>query len=454
MADELLRRNLERAFNPGSDFPSRLLLSRTMALVGSVSQEPRRRAKLAISFVQSTRRVVAAAVVLLVIVGAVGLFLSTRGSVPPSVASQSRPNPITTDICNTQCQVATQPAFRPKPGAINQCTDACVIQTPAFATPQLIWITKSFAGGDGPAFLSRTDDEGQHWRSLLSWDGPGAQQIRSSADGKEALVVTGWNSYGVATTFYTKDSGVHWTASGLPAGIDSDVVFFLNPREGWIFRADNHDLVHTTDAGSHWTLVARLDGMVAGGSLLFLTSLDGLYVLGSSVYATHDGGATWEGQTPLRPRGVPASAEVANSTIKFFNSHDGVLELDYCTVGCSSPWDYAYTTSDGGRQWARPLRLPTTEGNRNIFMFIDSTHWIGMSGRIFNAHGVIHTADAGQHWTVLLSPAPNSNMVAGPWDMIEHPEFIDPLHGWVISEPSLLLTNDGGLTWTATPLPG
>ncbi len=31
MADETLRRNLDRAFDPGPDFPQRLLLSRTMA---------------------------------------------------------------------------------------------------------------------------------------------------------------------------------------------------------------------------------------------------------------------------------------------------------------------------------------------------------------------------------------------------------------------------------------
>ena len=33
MAEEMLRRNLDRAFDPGPDFPNRLLLSRTMAML-------------------------------------------------------------------------------------------------------------------------------------------------------------------------------------------------------------------------------------------------------------------------------------------------------------------------------------------------------------------------------------------------------------------------------------
>ena len=52
---------------------------------------------------------------------------------------------------------------------------------------------------------------------------------------------------------------------------------------------------------------------------------------------------------------------------------------------------------------------------------------------MFSAHGVLDTADAGKHWTVLVSPSSNSTTLDGSWDMIEHPDFIDPLHGSALS---------------------
>jgi len=456
--EERLRARMQRAigYEPPSQAFGMQPLSHALAGATAQPRQPRQPRSMLLGLVAA---LIAFAIVISLMLA--GQALRSRSSVPAHTgpAPWAGPTAITTELCQSQCEVATQSALQPKPASIRRCgtstTIGCAVQPPFFATPSLGWITDGIAGPDGPAFLYRTDDAGQHWRPVLSWDGPGAQQIRSSVDGSEALVITGWNSMGAATAFHTTDSGLHWTARGLPLGIDSDLVYFLNPREGWILRTSSLDLLHTTDAGSHWTRIARLVGMVRGGTLLFSTSSDGVYLQGRSLYTTHDGGAKWGVQTPPRPTGVPPSAYVARSTVKFFNSQEGLLELDYCTaVGCPSPSDYVYTTSDAGTDWTTPLRLPVSEGSRNIFIFIDPDHWIGMSGGIFNAHSVIHTADAGQHWTVLLSPPANSNMVEGQWDMVEYPDFIDPLHGWSLNEPFLFLTSDGGITWVRQVLPG
>ena len=459
MIDEKrLRARIQRAIGyepPSAAFGTQPAF-RALARANAQSRQHRQPRPMLLGFVAA---LIAFAIVMSLVLA--GQAMRSRSSVPVHTgpAQWARPTAITTQPCKTQCEVATESALQPKLPAVPQCgsgtTISCAVQTPVFATPGLGWITDSIVGRDGPAFLYRTDDAGHRWRPVLSWDGPGAQQIRSSVDGREALVVTAWNSQNAATAFYTTDSGAHWTARGLPLGFDSDLVYFANPREGWILRAANLDLVHTTDAGSHWTRIARLDGMTRGGTLLFSTSSDGLYLQGPSLYTTHDGGATWGVQTPPRPSGVSARAYVGHSSIKFFNSHDGVIELDYCTaIGCQSPSDYVYATSDAGTQWTTPLRLPATEGSRNIFIFIDLNHWIGMSGGTFNAHSVIRTADAGQHWTVLLSPAASSNVVQGQWDMVEYPDFFDALHGWSVNEPFLFLTSDGGITWVRQDLPG
>jgi photosystem II stability/assembly factor-like uncharacterized protein len=444
--EERLRSRIQRAigYEPPSPGFGLQPLSHVVATRSSTLSASPQRHSMALALVAA---LIALAIVISFVLA--GQVLRSRSSIPAHTgpAPWTAPTPVRTEICRSQCEVATQQAFPPKPGRAAECGgNGCAVQAPVFATPQLAWITEGFAGSDGPVTLYRTDDGGQHWHPVISWDGPGATQVRTTADGSEALIVTARNSEGVATAFHTTDSGAHWTARGLPFGIDSDLVYFLNPTEGWILRSANFDLVHTTDGGAHWTQVARLDGMLKGGSLVFLTSLNGMYLLGSFLYVTHDGGATWGLQNPPRPSDVPASAYVGSSKVKFFNSHDGVLEFEFCTaVGCPSARDYVYTTPDGGIEWTAPLRLPTAE-DRNIFIFIDQSHWIRMDGGIFNAHGVIETADAGQHWSVLLSPPSNSNMVEGPWDMVEHPDFFDPLHGWALV-PSLYVTTDGGRTW-------
>lgn len=404
---------------------------------------------------------VAALIALATVVSLVlaGQALRSRSSIPAhgEQTPWASPTALHTEVCQAQCEVAAQQALQPKSPAVRHCVDACATQNPLFATTSLVLITDSFTGPDGPAFLYRSDDAGQHWRPLLSWDGPGAEQIRSSADGSEVLVATAWGSHGT-TLFHTADGGTHWTAHGLPIGaLSESPIYFLNAHEGWVMTPD-FDLVHTSDGGGRWTLVARLYGISQGGTLIFFTSSDGVYLNGDHVYRTRDGGATWGVQIPPRPNGRPASAYVTSSVIKFFNSQDGILEFDYCTTtGCPSPADYVYTTSDGGNHWNAPLRLPTAEG-RNIFIFVDSTHWIAMSGGMFSAHSVLDTADAGKHWTVLVSPSSNSTTLDGSWDMIEHPDFIDPLHGWALSpitgSNSLLITSDGGRRWTTVGLPG
>src|SRR6202007_852306 len=123
-------------------------------------------------------------------------------------------------------------------------------------------------------------------------------------------------------------------------------IYFLNPHEGW-FLSPSFELLHTTDSGAHWL---RLGTLATGPnphatSLVFTDSRTGyLLVRPASVLAgqpgvwnlliTRDGGGSWKPQSPPRPRGLNARAEIGNAVVSFFNAQDGVLELDYCTGGC------------------------------------------------------------------------------------------------------------------------
>jgi sugar lactone lactonase YvrE len=77
MAEERLRRNLDRAFDPGPDFPNRLLLSRTMAMLASVRPEWRRPIRFP-ALPRTAGQLVAAALVLLLVVAAFDVFQALR----------------------------------------------------------------------------------------------------------------------------------------------------------------------------------------------------------------------------------------------------------------------------------------------------------------------------------------------------------------------------------------
>jgi photosystem II stability/assembly factor-like uncharacterized protein len=419
----------------------------------------------------SSMALVAALLAIAVVVSLVfaARALHSKSSIPSRIgpAPQAQASPLPTEICRAQCGVASQQALQPRPAAVRQCSAACATQAPLFTTPSIGWMTDSFAGPVGPAFLYRTDDGGQHWRSVLSWDGPGAQQIRSSPDGSEALVITAWGTQGTAL-FHTSDGGAEWTASGLPIGAASNSpIYFLNAHEGWVLSADL-DLIHTTDGGVHWTRIARLESATPRPTnsdgqpgLGFLNSSFGWFVpiyrsptQAPYLYLTHDGGGTWDSEALSRPGGLPVSTAVTNATVKFFDNQRGVIDAVYWnghnSCGSSDPcsFEYVYVTSDGGGHWSAPARLPS---GRTVF--IDANHWFAMTGDIMAVRSLVHTADAGRHWSVLIAP-PSPGGWLPDWDLLRPFDFVDPSHGWAIgTDGSLRVTSDGGMNWTLRTLP-
>jgi photosystem II stability/assembly factor-like uncharacterized protein len=338
------------------------------------------------------------------------------------------------------------------------------------------WIAESRSSQSlaGPTVLFRTIDGGRTWQRQLTWDGPGPEQIRFSADGKDGLVV----GRGGVPIFRTADGGVSWDRmSPPPEASQVALLYFLDAREGWLIAYLNETtpgfagVFHTTDGGQTWTRTARIDvnqvfsygpGGSLQGSLMFRDSSTGWFkgaaysgtnipVVAPHMFVTHDGGRTWAVQNlPTTPEAALDSSNASISLPQFFNQLQGVLLVTKFSVGSSSPpapalqRTYIYTTVDGGDHWSgpQPLALSGPTTFLRALTAVDAGHWFVLSDS-----GLARTTDGGKHWTTI-----------GGWQSNERVsdfEFENAEIGWAEvvaagAQPTLAIyrTTDGGAHWT------
>ena len=342
------------------------------------------------------------------------------------------------------------------------------------------WIaeTRSSQSLAGPTVLFRTIDGGRTWQRQLTWDGPGPEQVRFSADGKQGIVV----GIGGVPIYRTADGGASWERmSPPPEASQVALLYFLDAREGWIIAYLNEStpgfagVFHTKDGGQTWTRTARIDvnqvfsygvGGSLQGSLMFRDSSTGWFkgttysgtnipVVAPHLFITHDGGRTWAVQN--LPTGAEAldSSNASISLPQFFNQLQGVLLVTKFSVGSTSQsapavqGTYVYTTADGGDHWSgpQPLALPGATLYLRALTAVDAGHWFVLSDS-----GLARTTDAGKHWTTI-----------GGWPPNEHAsnfEFENAEIGWAEvvdagAHPTLAIyrTTDGGTHWTRFGVP-
>jgi hypothetical protein len=112
---------------------------------------------------------------------------------------------------------------------------------------------------------------------------------------------------------------------------------------------------------------------------------------------------------------------------------------------------------DGGQTWSLRANTAMDGSNRvgNIcsgcgYMssFTPVSAWKAFMG--LGRGGLLGTKDGGRTWyeAIPLEIVNPADGMAGP------AYFIDPLHGWVISQAGLFRTTDGGDTWTTGSAPG
>jgi len=451
MAEDTLRRNLERAFAAPPDFPDRLLLSRTMAAIpADAAGEAVRRGMPRLS-----PRVVAVAMVLILAIGTFAVVSLLRRS--PSPAPSHNPLVIF-------------------PTRMISKTDGWAVTESGGRMPH-VW---------------RTKDGGFTWVDTALPALPGSPVFDHKdyfLDGAHAWITEilggapGTSSYSIVT-FRTADGGKTWQHGSplvRPTSPADTTQFFLDASSGWLVTNVSRGLVGewpdvyaTTDGALHWTLVASKAGQGMGPTDLspgyaqptFVTPSTGWLTIGlfrastnssflahGMVLVTHDGGQTWQVQKlPV----VPADATSFDAPVFTDQLHGFILLRQPYTAPAARP--VLLRTSDGGGTWsAKTLQWDYIWS----LEFVDAKHGWAVGGpstdfmkQPNDAPATIplplyRTDDGGTTWTVVQG---NLALMSGR-NRVTEIHFVDQTTGfatiWGDAGPvEARRTTDGGRTWS------
>ncbi|MBN1148178.1 MAG: hypothetical protein JXA78_13045 [Anaerolineales bacterium] len=307
--------------------------------------------------------------------------------------------------------------------------------------------------------LEATQDGGQQWNPLdTAWEGDSAYQMQLlDAD-------QGWVLTRKSGLFWTRDGGLTWALSPAPEH-DQDFhpsedtpLYFLDEVHGWaVFttRASGvgfWELRETRDGGLSWQTIlqAQPEICVSGAfpcipqQLVFLDRQYGWLTGDHQLFATQDGGRTWQ--------------KIAGDYLDPRLWLPDLLsqEIGYVLASGGNGWysDHALLkTTDGGQSWGQiyPGLFPLRD-----IQFFDDQEGIGIG--LVNENGaVLKTVDGGLSWQVIASLGPQ--ILGGASSL----SFADREHGWILAYDKLdcnpppytsdciktwlYRTSDGGSSW-------
>ena len=216
--------------------------------------------------------------------------------------------------------------------------------------------------------------------------------------------------------------------------------------------ANRQDCSHTSDGGATWT-ATTVTGVPTSHdwSMVFGTDADHAWAVfynatagsGGGIWATTDGGATWNQQGV----GTIFDANSFPDVVHFWDNNNG------WTMGDPNPKFEMYTTSDGGATWTAvnaaniPANLSGEYGIVAHYQVIGDTIWFDTNkGRVFRS------PDRGQTWTVSSTglTVPTNGAIDICFNSATH--GVARLYTATSGVSTMKETNDGGDTWTnATP---
>ena len=212
----------------------------------------------------------------------------------------------------------------------------------------------------------------------------------------------------------TTDGGNTWSSRDTAATGHLRTLDFIDANHGFAV-GDDGLLVATNDGGKKWevrqTGVKRhLLAIQFVGQSGWAAGVDG------SILHSADGGLTWKPQESGTKEAI-----------------EGLYFLD-ASQGWAVGWaGTILRTTDGGKTWT-PSRTDAASWSLTSVYFRDPKDgWIvGFGGQILRSH------DGGVTWTALKSPVKS-------W--LTSIAFDKSNHGWIASDESLLVSEDGGETW-------
>ncbi|HYF91609.1 MAG TPA: hypothetical protein VD969_05150 [Symbiobacteriaceae bacterium] len=298
----------------------------------------------------------------------------------------------------------------------------------------------------------------------------------------------------------------------LPQGAAADAVCAVAP--GKLLVATGQTVERSTDGGKSWAPVLQspmtamrgpADLQCVGGTgaaWVLFTSSAAMSRMSHVVYRTTDAGQTWEPMLVRGHGGTPELNKLGKSAIDAYPGHFDAVDANTAYfLGHCSPCENLGTssitrTTDGGRTWKKDNLAFL--GQATALDFVDSRHgWL--LADTAGGTRILATADGGATWRIQYpagsyAPARAVAMVTDttgfglgapglegavlathdggrtwaqvgviPWSSdrrlpppmyAEAISFVDEHQGWAVTpDGQLMHTTDGGVTWTAGPLP-
>ena len=260
------------------------------------------------------------------------------------------------------------------------------------------------------------------------------------------------------TLYHTQDKGVTWSTTSLP--FDSARYFFLDLDNGFALvdlgagaGSQYVALYRTDDGGVSWTEVFSHEPGVSkslpeGGTKNGITFLDmnhgwigGTYPMTDYFYLhyTTDGGATWSREMDISLPGTFAGTFLDVFQPFFISATVGYLPVR--VIPSSGDMQLlVYRSDDSGQTWT--FQNAVLNGRDVDFSSVDE-------GWLAGGTALHHTIDGGATWT----PVTTSGIPTGYY--LLDVDFVDSLHGWVVTTPDdstwepliLYTTSDGGSNW-------
>ena len=316
-----------------------------------------------------------------------------------------------------------------------------------------------------------TEDGGQTWAERTPPEPAIVETLRATTHFADARLA--WVLYAPENDpppmhdpiiWYTRDGGHSWQASqplpltGQEGWFDPEDFVFIDERSGWLLvhidAGMSHDYSHlfaTHDGGQTWERIAdpygaglqslQNTGMAFADDQFGWVSKDNLGVMQGAFYeATFDGGLTWETQFLPAPDGLDWFTEIsqcATSSPLFLQPEEIGLLIVRCytlsqndTTFGEASLTYIYATPDRGENWHYSQLASPVES----LVFV--TPELGWAfGRDY-----FTTTDGGLTWKALKSLN---------WD--GQFSFVDAELGWAVARNedriALVSTSNGALTW-------
>ena len=267
----------------------------------------------------------------------------------------------------------------------------------------------------------------------------------------------------------------HRALTSVPAGPATTVApdKMVSPTIGWA-SGPGHAVLRTTDGGAHWTEMHPIPSPGFETSFYFLdathawiTDTPGSEASGwccggpgnllapSTAYQlrtfrTADGGRTWQQGTPVSAQTLPGFYGGLGPALFFLDPVHGWLLLRATNA--------IYSSSDGGMHWQLTSSDPAgtaPDCSMDQMSFASpGTGWLTTS---CGTENLWVTHDGGVTWRIQTLPFKTPDVVG-----LDVPVFFDAMHGELLvdlgpaSNPTrlLLVTSDGGSTWSTRSVPG